>query len=119
MAAARLAPVLSATSRMDRICNIYYACSVIVSSGRYLRYSAAARNDFDQSPALGFRKWPGFLDPNSVAHLRFALFIVRVKFLVTSDDFAVTRMNEPSFDANRDGLGHLIRDDFTEAFLAL
>src|SRR5436190_1891183 len=46
-------------------------------------------------------------------------FIVRVKLLVTGDDFSVTRMNEPAFDANRDGLGHLIGDDFTEAFLAL
>src|SRR4029078_12050419 len=61
------APVLSATSSLDRICT--------------MGVSLLFLNDFHESPPLQFAHWARLHDADSVAGLRLVLFVVRIKFL--------------------------------------
>src|SRR6186713_2450916 len=101
MAAARLAPVLSATSRIERICNIIVGV-MDGSLNSYRRHACARLNNLHQTPALGLRERPGFLDPHSIAHFCFTLFIVRVKLFVPGNDLFVTAMRKAALDPNDD-----------------
>src|SRR6266550_2698481 len=96
MAAARLAPVLSATSRMERICNINYQeqrCS-FKESDRHRRHSSAGLNNLHQTPAFHFGERPGFFNSDPVTDFGFALLIVCVKLLVAGHDFFVPAMRK-------------------------
>src|SRR5262245_27214673 len=114
MAAARLAPVLSATSKIDRICNILPLSSF---------YGRGDVEDFfnhrDQPPALQFRHGAGFLDADTVPHSGFVLFIVGIELLITSDYLFKFGMREPALYAHHDRFPHLIRNNFANAFLAV
>ena len=113
MAQAILAPVLSATSKWERTCNI--------KSGQAATggFRLVALDDFHQPPAFHLGQRPRFLDAHAVARLGLALFVVGVKLLVGGHDLLVLRMRETALDAHDDGLGHLVGDDFADAFLAL
>src|SRR5213594_1597821 len=98
MAAARLAPELSATSRMERI------CSMAVSSGGDFHRLGVAFDDFHKPPTFGFRQRPAFLDANAVAGLGFALLVVRIELVERRHDLLEPRVREAAFDADDDGL---------------
>src|SRR6266568_4318590 len=117
MAAARLAPVLSATSRMERICNMNYLVRDAWSNCDWSD-AGAAPHDLDQAPALGLGQRAGLLDAHAVADFGFVLFIVGVKLLIAGHDFLELRMRKPPLDPHDDGFGHLVGDDFTQALLA-
>src|SRR5260370_1347234 len=108
MAAARLAPVLSATSKMERICNIKPQSSRDGGDAR------APFDDLDQAPALGLGERAGFLDAHAVADLRFALFVVSIEFFIPGDDLLKFGMREAALDPDDDGFRHGVRDDLAE-----
>src|SRR2546422_113566 len=111
MAAARLAPELSATSRMERI------WSMADSSGGDFHRLGVAFDDFHKPPAFGFRQRPAFLDANAVARLGFALFVVSVELVERRHDLLESPVWEATLDPDDDGLGHLGGDHFAHAFL--
>src|SRR5262245_13000514 len=113
MAAARLAPVLSATSKMERICNIN------PQLGRHRGDFRAALEDLNQSPPLGLGERPGLLNQNPIAYLGFGFLVVDIKLFVASYHFLKARVGEPALDTHNDGFGHLVGDDFPNAFLSL
>src|SRR5437868_9879202 len=83
------APVLSATSSLERICTI-----------------KLLRHHLDQTPALQSTERPRLHDANGVPILGFILLIVRVKFLLLLHDLAELPMRHPSHAANNDGFVH-------------
>src|SRR5437667_10357733 len=96
------APVLSATSSLERICTINLL-----------------PDDFDQTPPLQFAERPRFHDANGVAVLCFVLLVVRVKFLLLLYNLAEFRVGHPGDGSNNDGLVHPARNRFAHARLAL
>src|SRR3954452_21543579 len=115
IAAARLAPVLSATSRIERICNIKNYSLLT----RHRRGLGVSFDDFHQAPSFEFGKRTAFLDPHAVARACLALFVMRVKFFVLSDNFLELGMREPALHANDDRFGHLVGEDFSNALFAV
>src|SRR5437868_1407691 len=113
MAAARLAPVLSATSRMERI------CSILGFLGGYFDRFGVAFDHFDEAPAFGSGKRAAFLDADAVTLLGLALFVVRIKFVELRHDFFELWMRETALHPDNDGLCHLGGDDLADAFLAV
>src|SRR5689334_18811764 len=113
MAAARLAPVLSATSRMER------TCSMAVSSGCDFHRFGVALDDFHEAPAFGLRERPAFLDADAVAGFGLALLVVRVELVEFRHDLLEPRVREAALDPDNDGFGHLGGDDFADAFLSV
>src|ERR1700744_508827 len=73
------APVLSATSKLERTCNI-----------KFYRLGGdgfgIALDNFHQAPAFELRQGTGFLNAHGIADFRLGFFIVRIKFLVGRDD---------------------------------
>src|SRR5438093_5057272 len=102
MAAARLAPELSATSRMERICNIKSGAACV--HGR-LRITL---DDFGQTPAFELGERAGFLNSNAIARLGFAFLVVGVELLVLRDDLLELAVGEAALDPDHNRLGHLI-----------
>src|SRR5262249_19742599 len=70
------APVLSATSSLDRICTIRNLLLI----------------NLNETPSLQFAEWARFHDANGIAGLRLVLFVVGIKFLHLLDDLAKLRM---------------------------
>src|SRR5205807_9647518 len=91
------APVLSATSSLERICTIYLF-----------------PDDLDQTPPFQFAQWPRFHDANGVAVLRFVLFIVSVKFLLLLHDLAEFRVWHAGDRTDNDCLLHPTRNHFAD-----
>src|SRR2546430_13632051 len=95
------APVLSATSSLERICTINLF-----------------PDDLDQTPPFQFAQWPRFHDANGVAVLRFVLVVVRVKFLLLLYDLAEFRVGHACDGADDDRLIHPARNHLAHARLA-
>src|SRR4030095_5656304 len=114
MAAARLAPLLSATSTMDRIWSIRR-----VPLGVHPDRFRVLLHHLNQTPTLGFGKRPAFLDADLVPKLGFALLIVGVKLLEARHHRAKARMGKAALHPNHNGLGHLVRDDLSQALLLM
>ena len=87
-------------------------------SGRGL-HRAVGVQDLDQAPALAARQGAGLLHANEIARAGALILIVCVELAVGSDDLLELRVAETAFDANDDGLGHLVRDDLPDTFLAV
>src|ERR671918_1780102 len=75
------APLLSATSSLDRSCTIrsIIYCKIL---------SKLLLDDLHQTPALQLALWPRLHDPNHVASFRLILLVVRVKLFHLFNDFA-------------------------------
>src|ERR1051325_9496789 len=101
MAAARLAPELSATSKIDRIWSIKSGAGG-VGRGSAERLGVAF-HDLHQSPAFGLGERARFLDAHTVARPGLALFVVGVKLFVLGDDLFELGMGKAAFDAHDDG----------------
>src|SRR5579862_6265809 len=71
------APVLSATSSLERIWSIKKGA----------KYTSVLEN-FNQTPALQLGKRAGLGDADGIAHLGLVVFIVRIEALHLFDDFA-------------------------------
>src|SRR5438105_2706825 len=89
------APVLSATSSLERICTINLF-----------------PDDFDQAPPLQFAERPRFHDANGIAVLCFVLLVVRVKFLLLLDNLAEFRVRHAGDSADDDRFVHPARNHF-------
>src|SRR2546423_15060575 len=89
------APVLSATSSLERICTINLF-----------------PDDLDQTPPFQFAQSPRFHDANGVAVLRFVLFVVSVKFLLLFHDLAEFWVRHACDGADNDCLVHPARNHF-------
>src|SRR5262245_38081719 len=113
MAAARLAPVLSATSKMERICNIN------PQSNRNRGDASAPLDYLNQTPALGLGDRTSLFNANPITHLGFTLLIVRVKLLVARHDFFESRVRETPLHANHDCFRQRAGATVGNPFLAL
>src|SRR5215208_3780540 len=96
------APVLSATSSLDRICTIGFLLL----------------NDFHESPSLQFAHWAHFHDANSVAGLRLVLFVVRIKFLHLLNNLTKLRVWHARDCTHDDCLVHSAGNHLARACLA-
>src|ERR1700731_2018006 len=96
------APVLSATSSLERICTINFLLL----------------QPFHQPPTLQFAQRTRFHDPNGVARLRLVLFVVRVKFLHLLDYLAKLRVRHARHRTDHDRFVHRARNDFARARLS-
>src|SRR5258707_4139802 len=101
------APVLSATSSLERIWSIK----------RGADYTSMLEN-FNQTPALQLGKRAGLGDANGVAHLRLAFFVVSVETLHLLDDLAKLGVWHAGGGLDDGGLRHLGRNDLADALLA-
>src|SRR5438552_13399066 len=115
MAAARLAPVLSATSRIERIWSINRETQLNSHGG----HAGTFFDNFDQTPAFALRERPRFLDADAVTDFGLVFLVVGIEFFVAGNDFLVSRMGKATLDAHDDGLGHLIRDDLAQPLFAI
>src|SRR5437588_9723796 len=95
------APVLSATSSLERICTI-----------------ELLRHHLDQTPALQLTQWPRLHDADGVAVLGFVFLIVRIKLLLLLHDLTELAMRHPSHAANNDGFIHSAGNHLAHARLA-
>src|SRR5437762_12661321 len=99
MAAARLAPVLSATSRMERICSITWFL------GGHLGRLGVGLDDLDEAPAFGPGERTALLDAHEVPGLGLALLVVRIELVELRHDLLELRMRETALHPHDDGLG--------------
>src|ERR1041385_8256126 len=103
MAAARLAPELSATSKIDRIWSIKSGAGGVGGVGGGGAHGfRVAFHDLHQSPAFGLGERTCFLDAHAVTRPGLALFVVGVEFLVLRDDLLELRMGKAALDAHDD-----------------
>src|SRR5436309_4083062 len=79
------APLLSATSSLDRICTIRSTIYSRMILELFL-------DDFHQSPALSFAQRSSFHDADRVAGLCLILLVMRIKLFHLVDDFPELRM---------------------------
>jgi hypothetical protein len=111
-----LAPVLSATSKLDRTCNINLKTLIRPATAAV---SCTPRSTTSTASSVSTWTAGGFPRCARCRRLRLGLFVVRVKFLVGRDDLLELRVRETAFHAHHDGLGHLVGDDFADALFAL
>src|SRR5688572_1442951 len=121
IAAARFAPVLSATSKIERICNILTSNLSRATQPLSIdwRCGLVFLDDLHQTPGFGLREWPRFGDQNNVAHFGFVFFVVRVEFLERRHDLLESRMLKAAFHADNNRLVHLVRNHFAGALFAV
>src|SRR6267378_4347956 len=105
------APVLSATSNLDRSCTIRSTIYSHIISELLL-------NHFQQTPALEFAQRARFHDAHHVAGFCFVLLIVRVKLSHLLNDLAELRMRHARDRPHHDRLVHATRNHFAGARLA-
>src|ERR1019366_4212388 len=119
MAAARLAPVLSATSRMERICNINQSARLpgghgwggVWASHSDRGHTGALFDDGHQTPPLGLGERAGLLDADPVSDLGLAGLVMGTELFVAGDDLFELGVRKTALDADDDGLGHPVLDD--------
>src|SRR5258708_6478156 len=85
-------------------------------TGRELDLLLGLFNQLNHLPRLGLGNRAGFFDLHQVAGMKLVLFIVRMVFLRTADEFAVQRMLDLALDQDRDGLVHLVAGYPTSQF---
>src|SRR5207247_9960221 len=105
------APLLSATSSLDRSCTIK---STIYSQ----IISRLLLDDVHQTPALQLAQWPRLHDPNGIAGFRFVLFVVRVKLFHLFNDFAELGMGNAGDRPHYNRLVHVAGNYFAGARFA-
>src|SRR4029077_11843588 len=105
------APVLSATSSLDRSCTIGPTIYSRVISELRLKH-------FQQTPALELAQRTRFHDAHHVARFCLLLLIVRVKLFHLLDDLAELRMRHARDRPHHDRLVHATRNHFAGARLA-
>src|SRR5882757_2324603 len=90
------APVLSATSSLERIWSIK----------RGADYTSVLE-DFNQTPAFQLGKWPGLGNAHGITDLRFVFFVVGVETLHLLDDLAEFGVRHAGRCLDNGSLGHL------------
>ena len=76
------------------------------------------RDDFGESPALQFRKWPGLDDADAVADLTLVRLVMHIVFLRALDDFIKLRVGHAGDVFDDEGLVHFIGDDHADTGFA-
>src|SRR6266496_5061233 len=105
------APLLSATSSLDRICTIGSTIYSRIISELFL-------DNFHQSPALQFAQWTRLHNTHCVAGFRLVLFVMRVNLFLLVDDFPELRMRHTCDCPHYNRLIHATRNHFTGARFA-
>jgi hypothetical protein len=72
-----------------------------------------------QSPALGFGKRAGFLNPDLISKLCFALGIMGIALAENGNNFLESWVTNTPSDKNHNGLVHLFGDDFSNPEFAV
>jgi hypothetical protein len=104
------APLLSATSNLDRSCTIEIF--------RCLCFFSLLLDDLHETPPFELAQWPRLHDANSVAGFRLVLFIVGVKLFHLLDDLPKLGVRHTRDCPHHNRLVHAAGNDFTGSRLA-
>src|SRR5437867_10889601 len=105
------APLLSATSSLDRSCTIRSTIYSQVISKLFL-------DDLYQAPALQLTQRPRLHDPNRIAGFCCVLLVVRIKFLHVFDNLAELGMRHARYGQYDNRFVHTARSHLVSPRLA-